>query len=340
MATWAEAVKDIPINPIFQKASGTETPAGSATAESGTTDSKAAPNSGSEPPDSGAKLAESGTKPQEGEAKPDENGADGSDAGAEGENGQEAAEPAKEQTPEERHRNAEARKARERESFKQELKADMDRQFAVMQDQFICGLGLLDPYHGDKPVTTKAEYDAYLAARNSETVNAELEEAGLQRGVIDKLIEQHPDVVAARQAAAETAAEKTRVLDGAAEKRLDDEIKAISAYDDSVKTADDLLAAENYDAVRRLVQAGASISEAWKAVNLDKVLAHEREAAAQAVRNGVTGKDHMKGTVQGRGEGALEMPAAVKKQFQMTYPGLSDEEIGEKYKRIVEMQKK
>lgn len=335
MASWAEELKDFPINPALTggNGQGAADPAGNSAAESGAGDPPEGgnvPPEGTNAPPTEGSAAESGTEPEGdgGEEKPE---------GAQGE------EKPGNQTPEERHRNAEARKSREREQLRGELRQEMQsfltEQKAAMQDEVIRGLHLNDPYTG-KPITKQSEYDAFIAARDREAADQALEGAGIDRGVIDSLIEQHPAVLEAKKLAAEAAQEKTRVLDEAAQKRFDDQLREIQAIAPEIKTAEDLMAGESYDRVRALVRGGASIADAWKAVNLERVAKHEREAAAQAVRNGITGKDHMQETPAGRGEGAMQMSAAVTRKYRETYPGLSDEELRKKFVSIVQMQKK
>jgi len=341
MATWAEELKDFQINPALTggKGQGAADPAGSGAAGSDTDGGAGAPpEGGNDPkaeknaPPKGGNAAESGTGPASGEDGEEENPA-----------GEQDEEKPGEQTPEERHRNAEARKSREREQMRGEMRQQMQsflaEQKTAMQDEVIRGLHLTDPYSG-KPITKQNEYDAYIAARDREAADQALEGAGIDRSVIDSLIEQHPAVLEAKKLAAEAAQEKTRVLDEAAQKRFDAQIAEIQTIAPEIKTAEDLMAGENYDRVRALVRGGASIADAWKAVNLERVAKHERAAAAQSVRNGITGKDHMQETPAGRGEGGLQMPAAVERKYRETYPGASDEELKQKYECIVKMQKK
>ena len=361
MATWKEELADWPINPALTggKGQGAAAPAGDAGAGDGAaagetdtgtggSDTQAAGSNTSKDGNAadkagnGTPAAENGTKSSENGTTPADSGTEGAekgDTGAEGEKPDEG-----EQTPEERHHNAELRKAREREQLRGELRQEMQsfltEQQTAMRDELIRGLHLSDPYQGGKTITTQAEYDAFITARDREAADQALEGAGIDRNVIDSLIEQHPAVVAARKLAVEATQEKTRVLDEAAQKRFDDQLAEIQTFAPEIKTADDLMAADNYEEVRALVRGGASIANAWKAVNLDRIAKHEREAAAQATRNGIAGKEHLQSTVQGRGEGGLQIPTAVERKYRETYPELSDEEIKQKYESIVKMQKK
>ena len=59
--------------------------------------------------------------------------------------------------------------------------------------------GQVNPYTG-KPITTAAELEAYQQRYAEEQLKSQLEGAGLDKGVIDRLIAEHPAVKAAQRA--------------------------------------------------------------------------------------------------------------------------------------------
>ena len=326
MSTWAEATKDIKIHPSLI---GAKEQAAAAPAAAGATEREPAePANESETNSAGGAAAEvAGELNNSPKAAPAAAGADS------------------EKTPqskEEQRQQAERRRETETQARIDAALADERRknaaELARAKDKFIADMQIVNPATG-KLVSTQAEFEAFQHAMNEQRINAGLGRMGLERDVIDAMIDEHPDVRKARELVSEAQTEKKRVLDGAAETRLKSELEAIQKYEPMVKTADDLLALPSYADIHRLVGAGLSISEAYFNVNRETILDKERKAAAQDAYNNIAGKQHMTGDVT-HGSGGATIPADVKKQMRNAYPSLSEAELQKKYERVVAQQKK
>ncbi len=329
---WAEATKDIPINPAFQSGINPAFQSG-ANAQ----DSAKPANDG----ENAQELAEpaKATDTEDSAQNPD-NSADADDSAEDGENPEQNGdnvEAGKEMSKEERAANAARRREEKTQALvekarleeRQKLTAEKDR----ILDESIATLKLVNPYT-NKPIQSRADYDAFVKARDDARISESMDKLGIDREILDSVINQHPAIVEAQKIAAEADKEKQRILDDEAVKRLDTELVAIQKYDKTVKTAEDLLALPNYADIRRFVQAGLSISEAFEHVNRDKIDEQKRKATWQEAINSVNSKSHMKAGDASQGTGGIVVPPDVEKQYMNNFPGITREEIQKKYAQV------
>lgn len=260
---------------------------------------------------------------------------------AEGEREQDNTDPAAdkkpEQTKEERAKNAARRREDETKAKVDAALAEERRKFesekVKLMDDAIAGLNFINPYT-NKQIKTQAEYAEFVKKRDEESINEGLARAGIQREVLDAAINQHPDVIKARELVTTAEQEKTRAFDMRAEERAKAELTEIQKYDPSVKSIEDLFAMDNYARIRALVNGGASISEAYKTVNFDAIRERERKAAAQETFNSIQSKSHLTGEVP-HGQGGITVPAGIKNTYRAMYGNISDAEIQKKYEKLV-----
>ncbi|MHB1154005.1 MAG: hypothetical protein ACYCWE_20730 [Eubacteriales bacterium] len=199
--------------------------------------------------------------------------------------------------------------------------AEIDKAFADMK--------LLDPYT-NKIITSKKEYDAYKARHTTETISKELSKAGISREAIDAMIENHPAVIKAREAAEGFESAKRQSQDTAAKVHLDSQIKEITAIDPAIKTAEDLFAQPNYETIRGYVRKGLTIVEAYKLSNMDKLSGKTAAAAAQSVYNRTQSKEHLTSSAA-RGQGDIVVPKAVMDNYRRLCPNMTAKEIRADY---------
>jgi hypothetical protein len=249
------------------------------------------------------------------------------------------------QTPEENAAYAAARRKAERERDAAIAQAKAETEAAV--NDVFAKSGFVNPYTGS-PITTKAQFDAYVKQRdeeaereNAERRERELKRAGISGDTIAEIVAQHPAVVEARAAAEEARRRDAMQRQADARARIDKEVEEISKLDDSIKSLEDLSKAECFPQCVDLVKRGYSLTHAYTLVNADKL----REAAiAQRVKKGVqaelnkrSNKDHLQGTTQ-RGGGTERVSNDIIKEFRVLNPEATVEDIQkyyDKYKKSI-----
>ncbi|MEG1491619.1 MAG: hypothetical protein RR394_05140, partial [Oscillospiraceae bacterium] len=248
------------------------------------------------------------------------------------------------QSEEERAANAQRRRENERRLEKERIRTEERRaaqaEFAAKEDAIYASMALEDPFTG-KIITNKAEYDAYIRARDDAEIKVGLENAGLERSAIDALISNHPDIIKARELAAKSAAETERAQSLSAEEHAKAELALITKMDPGIKTIEDLRASDTYEAVYAKVRDnGLTISEAFRIINADAIEQRKINAALQQQLNTARGKEHLAGADQGHGSGGIVMPEKVRRGYQAAFPGLSAEALQQKYERLILSQRK
>ena len=232
---------------------------------------------------------------------------------------------------EEPDRNAVYADMRRRAESEARVKATQEAQRIAQTevDKVFKDMGLNDPYT-NKPITTKAEYDAYKARHNTETISKELNKAGISREAMDALIDSHPAVQQAKTAAAAYESAQKQAQEGAAKVRFDSQLKEITELDADIKTVDDLFKQPNIDTIRGYIKKnGLSIVEAYKLANMDKLSGNQAKAAAQSAYNKTVSKDHLTSTAV-RGQGEISMTKAQLEQYRRL-TGKTDKQIREDY---------
>ena len=264
-----------------------------------------------------------------------------------GENEQEPAEPAEdtlenetqiedlpeEQPPEIRRQNAALRRQKEEEARRAELKAieraaqaKIDAAYAEMYK------GQANPYTG-KPITTEAEYKAYMARYREEKAKEELSNAGLSPEVINTFIENHPAVRRAEDVLEQAEKAKAQAQQALAQEGLANEMKLISALDPTIKSVDDLANMQNAEKFNTLVQSGVALSDAFKLANFDTLVSKSASVAKQSAINSAAGRSHLTATSI-NGEQGKTIPPETLRMYRELNPGLSDTEYQKHYERM------
>ena len=219
----------------------------------------------------------------------------------------------KPQTPEERRAQAAARRQREQQEAIDAAVAAERKRNQEAWDAHYRAMNLRDPYHGNKLVTTQAEYDAYVEARDQQAL-----ERDLKAGKITPERYQ-ADVQRAAQAAARQQAEAAqRAAEGRAE--VDRQFAALQAAYPSVKSLGELMQDQAFVAALPVTR---DMTRAYRMAHVDEIEASAK-AAAQAGRD--SGKSHLRraGT---RGGGAPMVTQDVIDQYRIFDPNVTVEEI-------------
>lgn len=219
----------------------------------------------------------------------------------------------KPQTPEERRAQAAARRQREQQEAIDAAVAAERKRNQEAWDAHYRAMNLRDPYHGNKPVTTQAEYDAYVEARDQQAL-----ERDLKAGKITPERYQ-ADVQRAAQAEARQQAEAAqRAAEGRAE--VDRQFAALQAAYPNVKSLGELMQDQAFVAALPVTR---DMTRAYRMAHVDEIEASAK-AAAQAGRD--SGKSHLRraGT---RGGGAPMVTQDVIDQYRIFDPDATVEEI-------------
>lgn len=227
-----------------------------------------------------------------------------------GENEQEVAEPVEDQgekkelTPEQRHANAARRREEERNRNTKEW------------DDFVKGLGLKNPFDGNKPIETKEQYDAFKKLQDEKAL-----ERGLSSGSLTA--EQFNAAVDARIAAS------APVPAAAAQpnyEEVDRQFAQIQAFDPSVKDLDSLVKGEKSEAFLSAVERTGNMLDAYKLVYFDELQARQAQAGKLDAANRAQEKAHLQRT-GARGSGSVEVTNAMRDMYRVFDPDITDDEI-------------
>ena len=217
-----------------------------------------------------------------------------------------------------------AKYAAARRQAESEFKARIDKQNADIKRRFG---QYKNPITG-KPVETLDDYLEALDAQQQKQSERMLEEKGISPDVIQQMINNNPVVREAQYM-------KEQYEMETANAKLQEDIKAISKIDPSIKTVEDLLNSENYNQVFNYVSNnGLTIVDAFKLANSSRLAEMQAAAAKQATINSAKSKSHLETTkgVSGMANKAYApIPSSILEKWKDAYPDLSMEQLTAKY---------
>jgi hypothetical protein len=257
-------------------------------------------------------------------------GVSGSDpAGDEdGEDGSEDKEP---QSKEERAVFAARRRQREKEEAerlsRERAKAEADEYLNAA----IKALGLKDPYSG-RPITNKAEMDAYRASHGEAERKRVQEKAGMTPEAFEQFVDTLPEVAEAKAAKAAADAQLQRAQEAEFRQTVQRELEEIKKLNPNITAVGDILQMETADAFRKNVSAGMNYLEAYKLANFDSIVSRAAELGKRDVQAREKGKEHLSRT-GGRGTGSAPVPADVMAEYRTFLPNATEDEIRAHYNR-------
>lgn len=283
-------------------------------------------------------AAEGGTENQTEGSQTAAESEDGSDGGSQepgaAEGGTEP--PARrEMSPEERHRQAEARRAREAQERQAAEQLRRDQIFAEMF------AGQTNPYTG-KPITTEAEFRAYQAEKASREQAQQLQQAGIQPETIRGIVDQQLGPVREQlmRAQMQAAQERARAVNQQAQEVIGAFVKGLSAEWPEIKSMDDIAAMPTAEEFNGYVQMGLSLDKAFYLANRKEIEARKIAAAKTAAIHGVAGKQHLNPVPAGGGSEPVEVPADMRDAYLEMMPGATDAEIKAAYTKFLKDTKK
>jgi hypothetical protein len=174
-------------------------------------------------------------------------------------------------------------------------------------------------------------WEEYQQALREEQKRREYEEKGIDYDEMKKIVkeelENHPTVIAARQA------ERQMML----ERQFQEFQQAFP--DANVKTWDDLFALPKYEQMHQKIMHGYTIADAYLVTHADEIRQKSLAAARQAALNSVNGKSHIQST-EGSGDvDNFQMPAEVLAEYRRMFAKeyrtgqMKDEDFIKHYKK-------
>lgn len=244
-----------------------------------------------------------------------------------GENEQQTAEAAPEgvQSAEDNARFAAARRRAEaqfNERIQHERQAAKDEVIRQMYE------GQLDPYT-NKPITSEADLQAYQQAYHREQeqlTRDQMQQAGIDPDILDRMIENNPKVKRAEQLTAQFEAAE-------GERKMNEAIKEISHLDPSVTDVAALANHPNAPVFNEYVNRGYSLVDAFRLANFDQLTGKRAAAAKQQAMNNVNGKSHLTTTAGNAGGDDIVIDPQEMQMMKHAFPNLTHAQLVAKFKK-------
>lgn len=220
---------------------------------------------------------------------------------------------------------ADARRRAEAEAERRfsQKQAELDRMYA---ERF---KGLVNP-ETNQPITNANEYLEALAAQERMQTREQVQQAGIDPSVIDRMINNSPVVQQAARAMEENNQAK-------AQQMIQEDLNMIVNMDPSIGSAADVEKAEGFSEACEYVQThtGVRLSEAWKIVNFDRLSAAKSDAAAQGAINQARSKGHL-ATANGvtTKDNLREIPEESISTWRAWFPDKTDAELKALYNKV------
>ncbi len=195
----------------------------------------------------------------------------------------------------------------------------------------IKALGIEDPYTG-KTIETREEYEAYQKRIEADKKTRLIERTGLSEEEFNELVEDLPEVKAAKEARARAEDAENAAMNTRIKADIEEDVRKIAEIDPSIKTVDDVLKKPKWAELYARVNTGLTLFDAYKLTYFEELSSGAAAKARQQERNLASGKDHLSATGT-RGTGTLPVPAEVREMYKELNPGITDAEISAHYNR-------
>lgn len=237
------------------------------------------------------------------------------------------------QTDDDNSRFAAARRKAEAERDAAVNKARTEAQ--TQADEYIngviAGLGMVNPYT-KKPITNKAEYDAYKQQFDIDKRAKVIKDSGMSDEEFKNFVAELPEVKAAREQKEAAEREMKSVREEKAKALVDGQIAEIAKLNPDIKSISDLKNMPSYQRFYDLVKKGNTLVDAYKLANMEDIMASGLTATKQAAINAVSGKNHLDRTTT-RGAGAVSVPRDIADAYRAFNPDATDAEIQAHYQK-------
>lgn len=254
------------------------------------------------------------------ESEPEEEGAEEE----EGENAEPANQPDHVQTAEEDANYARIRRKAEADARTryEKQQSELDTMFAQMFS------GYVNPETG-QPIRSAADYIAAMSAQERQQAESKMAEAGIDKDSLNRLIENNPAVIQAKQAI-------QSINEQNAERMIREDMENILAIDPSIGSIENVGAAVGYaEAVQYTIDhPGIRLSDAYKIVNFDRLASSKTATAKQAAINAQRSKAHLSQTAGiTTTNSEEEIPSSEIEKWREWFPDKSMKELKKLYNK-------
>ena len=246
------------------------------------------------------------------------------------EEGEEEAEPAEQQqhvqSAEENANYANIRRKAEADANRRY--ENKQRSLDAMYEQMF--QGYTNPETG-QPIRTAADYIAAMAAQERQQAESKMQEAGIDRDSLNRLIENNPTVIQAKQAI-------QSLNEQNAEKMVQEDLEQILAIEPELGSIEAITESEGYsDAVQYAVDhPGIRLSEAYKLVNFDRLTNSKTATARQAAINAQRSKEHLSQTAGiSTTDNSVDIPSSELEKWKDWFPDKSPKELRKLYNKSI-----
>jgi hypothetical protein len=244
----------------------------------------------------------------------------------EGEEAEPAEQPEHEQTAEENANYANIRRKAE---------ADANRRYEAQQrslDAMYAQMfqGYKNPETG-KPIQTAADYIAAMAAQERQQAESKMQEAGIDRDSLNRLIENNPTVIQAKQAI-------QSLNEQNAEKMVQEDLEQILAIEPELGNIEAVTSSKGYgEAVQYAVDhPGIRLSDAYKIVNFERLANSKTATARQAAINAQRSKEHLSKTAGiSANDNSIDIPSNELEKWKDWFPDKSPKELRKLYNKSI-----
>lgn len=174
------------------------------------------------------------------------------------------------------------------------------------------------------------DYFEAIAAQERIATKRTLTEKGIDPSIIEKAVNNSPALQAANRIIEEQRRKDVEIY-------LNDQVKAVSKIDPSIKSVEDIEKSDRYPEVLKYVNENRlSIVDAYKLVYADRLTQSKAEAVKQQAINNVKSQQHLKSTDGGATtDGLVPIPEKELEQWQKFYPEKSNKELRELYNKYL-----
>lgn len=233
-----------------------------------------------------------------------------------------------------RRRDEDARYAAARRRAERERDLAIDRyreQTNKDFDTLVSALGIRS--EDGKRVTNRAELEAYAKERSEKERAARLRRAGAAGEVLEEMIEDHPAIRAAREAAEALSEERSRAEETQRIEHFREEMREISKLDPTVRSAADLRAKEYFGELYDRVKRGYTLVDAFRLATYGDTVERAAKNARRQAAASAQSREHMRTTASARGSVLGAVPPEVLEQYRLLNPTATDAEIARDWNR-------
>lgn len=186
-----------------------------------------------------------------------------------------------------------------------------------------------------QPICNQKDYFDALDAQEKLKTQQELESKGIDPKMFEEMVNRqvanNPLVLQSQQFV-------EQINNQRIENQIAEDIKAIGKMNPNIKSLDDLVKDPQYDIMIGYVSNnGMRLSDAYKLVNFDSLLAGKTASVKQQTINNLKGTSHLNATdgLSSGAEGGVDIPPSELNAWKRAFPDASMKELKAKYNRTL-----